>query len=78
MLYETELFLHITNKKGLWLEWVDPVKKKLFRLSYIPDHGYLKKTKGNVSDPDPDWIRIQMVQPIRIRIGITDPDPGRA
>ncbi len=28
-----------------------------------------------VSDPDPDWIRIQSGQWIRIRI--RDPDPGR-
>ncbi len=29
-----------------------------------------------VSDPDPDWIRIQSGQWIRIRIRNPDPDPG--
>jgi hypothetical protein len=27
-------------------------------------------------DPDPDWIRIQRLVWIRIRIGNPDPDPG--
>jgi hypothetical protein len=31
---------------------------------------------GRVADPDPNWIRIQSVQWIRIRIGNPDPDPG--
>jgi hypothetical protein len=30
----------------------------------------------HVSDPDPDWIRIQSGQWIRIRIRNPDPDPG--
>jgi hypothetical protein len=30
----------------------------------------------SVSDPDPDWIRIQSVQWIRSRIRNPDPDPG--
>jgi hypothetical protein len=29
---------------------------------------------GRVADPDPDWIRIQLGQWIRIRI--RNPDPG--
>jgi hypothetical protein len=29
-----------------------------------------------VVDPDPDWIRIQRLVWIRIRIGNPDPDPG--
>jgi hypothetical protein len=29
-----------------------------------------------VVDPDPDWIRIQSLVWIRIRIGNPDPDPG--
>ncbi len=29
-----------------------------------------------VSDPDPDWIRIQSGQWILIWIGIGNPDPG--
>jgi hypothetical protein len=32
--------------------------------------------KGRVVDPDPDWIRIQRLVWIRIRIGNPDPDPG--
>jgi hypothetical protein len=32
--------------------------------------------KNIVSDPKPDWIRIQSCQCIRIRIRIPDPDPG--
>ncbi len=32
--------------------------------------------KSRVADPDPDWIRIQSGQWIRIRIRNPDPDPG--
>jgi hypothetical protein len=34
------------------------------------------KLKTRVVDPDPDWIRIQRLVWIRIRIGNPDPDPG--
>ena len=33
-------------------------------------------SSSSVSDPDPDWIRIQSGLWIRIRIGNPDPDPG--
>ncbi len=33
------------------------------------------KTNNSVSDPDPDWIRIQSDHWIRIRNLNTDPDP---
>ncbi len=33
-------------------------------------------TTTRVTDPDPDWIRIQSGQWIRIRIRNPDPDPG--
>jgi hypothetical protein len=32
--------------------------------------------EGRVADPDPDWIRIQLGQCIRIRIPYPDPNPG--
>jgi hypothetical protein len=39
-----------------------------------------RPNKGRVGvrvvDPDPDWIRIQRLVWIRIRIGNPDPDPG--
>jgi hypothetical protein len=36
----------------------------------------IEKIFASVSDPDPDWIRIQSDHWIRIRNLNTDPDPG--
>jgi hypothetical protein len=49
--------------------WLDPNSKKKFGFGYVV---------GRVVDPDldPDWIRIQRLVWIRIRIGNPDPDPG--
>jgi hypothetical protein len=53
---------------------MDTVKKKPFPI--IVDFQTMITCKSSVLDPDADYFQIQMGQPIRIRIEITDPDPG--
>jgi hypothetical protein len=48
----------------------------MVRLHHLPTpkHWLKHRFKIRVVDPDPDWIRIQRLVWIRIRIG--NPDPG--
>ncbi len=54
-------------------------KKSLVRLLRYTQEQHIflvDEQVGRVSDPDPDWIRIQSGQWIRIRIRNPVPDPG--
>jgi hypothetical protein len=42
----------------------------------LPCKGNIAVDLARVADPDPNWIRIQSGQWIRIRIQDPDPDPG--
>ncbi len=45
-------------------------------VDYDPDPASQNTICSRAADPNPNWIRIQSGQWIRIRISIPDPDPG--
>jgi hypothetical protein len=47
-----------------------------YRVPYGTVHYRKSSVSRSVSNPDPDWVRIQSGQWIRIRIRNPDPDPG--
>jgi hypothetical protein len=64
--------LVLGRRPGLYLRLGGRVR----HVGVLQTHTAIIRSVSSLSDPDPDWIRIQSSHLIRIRIRIRNPDPG--